>query len=147
MAQRDSGFFKHRADANCELLFAIVAAPQIPLVSTACLGVHHLINLARFTVRAMRFALPDLTLEKFNRRRFITAGQRQFADDFRLRRVCFFVYLHATTLNLAQGFVNCKTHNCSCLFYWFSSVYEVLNSCISNRGFGTVFPPVFVRRK
>jgi hypothetical protein len=38
-------------------------------------------------MRTNRLALPDLPLKKFNRRQFIAAGQRNLADDFRLRQV------------------------------------------------------------
>ena len=83
MAQRDSGFFQHRADANCELVFAVVATPEKAFVALAARGLH-LINFGGFAMRASGFALPDFLLEKFNRRRFVRAGQWDALDDFRL---------------------------------------------------------------
>jgi hypothetical protein len=53
----------------------------------------------------MRLALPDLLLKKFYRRRFIAARQRDFFNRFRFFQVRR-VNLHATTLNIPQGFVN-----------------------------------------
>ena len=104
MAQRDSGFFQHRANANCELVFAVMATPEKAFIALAARG-FHLINFGGFAMRANRLALPDLFLEKFNRRRFIAARQRDFFNRFRFFQVRR-VNLHATTLNIPQGFVN-----------------------------------------
>ena len=60
-----------------------MATPEKAFVALAARG-FHLINFGGFAMRANWLALPDLFLEKFNRRRFIRAGQRDARDDFRL---------------------------------------------------------------
>jgi len=98
-------FLQNRANPDCELLFAGVAAPQEPLAPLAGLGVLHLVNIGGLTMRAARRSVPYPPLKKFHRRKLVRAYFRHLFDDFRLLQVRpVRNFLHATTLNLTQGF-------------------------------------------
>jgi len=81
MTKGQSRILKDCAYADCVLLFAIVATPQKPFVSSA-IAIGHFSYIYTATMRTGRHIAPTLFFHKFNRRRFICASQWQITVDF-----------------------------------------------------------------
>src|ERR1035438_9422872 len=83
MPKFDARFLVNRTNANRELLLAVPAAPQEPLVALARLGICHLVHFYAATLDAAGVITPPLLFEKLNSRQFIGTSQRNLADDIR----------------------------------------------------------------
>lgn len=75
-----SGLLVDRTNANCVLLFAIPATPEIPAVALARFGIGHLVDFNTATLHTARSRAPTLFFKELNCGQFVRAGERNLRD-------------------------------------------------------------------
>ena len=94
--------FKYSAIADGILAFALAAPPAIIILTLACLGIYHLVNISAAARGAGRAIAPPFALHKLHSGFFVRACHWHFAGDFIAfsRTVLDFLDLHSLILYL-----------------------------------------------